>query len=384
MRTDILFIIGFVLVIAAISITPVSAVTIGSVDYTYGVYTEGEDFSLIPAVEPKSAVDTLGTYQIQSDGAQILTLNRRPLVGYPGTSVIIEISGLFVSAEQVVTTDLKNLKIILNGQEIDGLTLPVTGRANLRISGDIPYESDMDVAIRIIQIPGADRDTNAKFILYTTNAERSYARESLYTLNEQVARGEMGVSGADLQKAVDEYVSGRFAVSAAQSQITLEKWDIRQDGMIVGLIIGGVIALILCILGFFVGQKIGVKRAERPDLYTLEKIILGFYDIQNEAMHGETGLTKECGGYLQKAFEFNSKRAEAIVSMGDNFDFSTINTRGDLKPSLFQAYYEKVRYGDGTKFDRGIKRIGECLKFQGSMVKEDEKKKSNLLSGIRR
>ncbi|MFA5296032.1 MAG: hypothetical protein WC382_11000 [Methanoregulaceae archaeon] len=361
-----------IILLACLLSTTVSAFKMDDIRYQLGVDNEQEDYTLVPAtIIPSSSYPVVGSNELRVD-ATTLTLNRYPLVAFPGKTVNIEIPGFITDAPLSYTSDLMYHQVSLNGQPVQGPT--IMGSGTVAVSGVIPPSAELNQPVSIIAFPESDRETNAKFIVYITTPEQAEAKERLYAVYRKADTSLLGVSTDDYRMAIDEFKAGNFGISTIRSEIALEKSDIRTGGILIGLLIGAVIAALLFGAGYYVGRKRGQDTVRRPDLLAIEDIIIRYFDLK---VQKKAEITKWCEGMIEKAFVVNIRRSELIAEKKkaggvDPDDF----TSKDIQPSLFQAFYEKNQFGHSRAFDSAIADLGECLGITGSRAEGDEAKNS--------
>lgn len=346
--------------------TAVPAFNMDTVRYNMGVDNEQEDYSLAPAtIIPQSAYSIAGSDELRVDDTT-LTLNRYPLVAFPGKTVNIEITGFMTDVPIPFDSDLMYPQVSLNGQPIQGQTL--MGSGTVEVSGIVPSTAEINQPVSIITFPDASKETNAKFIVYITTPEQAAAKKSLFAVSKKAEAGLFGISKDDYRMAIEEFKKEDYAISTIRSEIALEKTDIKMEGVILGILIGAIIAALLFIAGWFFGRRRGQEMVRRPDLLALEAIIIQYFDLK---IQKKTDIQRWCRGMIEKAFEVNMRRSE-IITEKNKFGMNPDDLTGkDLQPSLFQAFYEKSLFGHSRAFDIAIADLQECLRITGS--REDRK-----------
>jgi hypothetical protein len=347
--------------------TAVPAFNMDTVRYNMGVDNEQDDYSLAPAtIIPQSSYPIVGSDELRVDDAT-LTLNRYPLVAFPGKTVNIEITGFITDVPLPFDSDLMYPQVSLNGQPIQGQTL--TGSGTVEVSGIVPSDAEINQPVSILSFPDASKETNAKFIVYITTPEQAAAKEGLFAVSRKAETGLFGISKDDFRMAIDEFKEGNFAISTIRSEIAREKSDIKIEGIVLGILIGAIIAVLLLIAGWFFGRRRGQEMVRRPDLLALESIIIQYFDLK---IQKKADIQKWCRGMIEKAFEVNIRRSGMIAEKNQSGVNPDDLTGKDLQPSLFQAFYEKSQFGHSRAFDIAIADLQECLRITGSRAEGKE------------
>lgn len=347
-------------------------IIIDNIQYNRGIHSEGTDLSLINAIIPSDTSETNGFEQIKGDNGEVLNLQRRYLVGKITEPVDVSASYI-TSTPQQFESDLVNFHIYLNEKEVTSDT--IDGAGTMRIIGTVPSEIGLDTPFAIIRFPGLSDEINTKFIAYTTTEQRAEAKNKLYTLNKAEKATE------DLTKSLNFFKEGRFQEASIQSKSALQQDDSKQEGLILGILIGAIAAVILFFLGRFLGLKRGREQATRKDLLKLEQIIHRYFQIKIEKPEGVQKLSSTCENFFHRSFEYNLQRVEqmnhSMEKYGDRY--AEPLKEKHLKPTFFQAFYESSQYGHNDNFIKALDRLSECLQLPQSSPVKAEDTKSRLL-----
>ncbi|MDD3091900.1 MAG: hypothetical protein PHG80_09740 [Methanoregulaceae archaeon] len=348
----------FMLLLVGLLWNPATAFNVEDIKYNLGIYNEQSDYTLQTADTVPDTPDWISGSDTITQDAGSVVLVRHPLVAYPGTSVEIELLDFITDVPVSYESDLDYPQVFLNNQLVEGNA--IMGSGTIRVKGIIPTSAGLNEKVRVIHFPDADDAMNARFLVTTTTPEQAMAKESLFAASQRKDTGIFGISKTDIGEAIEEFNAGNFADSTIRSQIAMEKADIRMDGIILGLLIGAVAALVTLAAGWYLGKQKGREIERRPDLLNIEAVILRYFDLK---VQQKKEIPKWCGGMIEKAFEINTRRAESLAAMTKPGE--TINPEhpdlAHLHPSLFQAFYEKSRFGRCRAFDEAIDKLFECL-----------------------
>lgn len=359
------------------SIIPVlgeDGTNISNIQYNRGIFSEGDDLSLIPVPQDISIgiSDVNSGVDIKESNGEVTYLERRYLVGKINDPV--DVSASFItSTPQKFESDLVNFHLYLNEKEISGDTLE--GAGVIRITGDVPSDIGYDSPFSIIRFPGIPNKENKKFTAYTTSDQMAQAKNNLYLLKDN------NVLKDDLRDTLTAYKEGHFNVAAIQSESALQKGDVNLEGLTLGLLIGIIIAIVLAALGYFYGLKKGIQKSTRTDLLKLEEIIVKYFQIKIENPKNSQKISESCDLFFQRAFTVNRQRVEQIklLEAGHNSIYADFLKEKHLKPTFFQAFYESKKYGNQDLFTKALNQLSKCLQIQEAELNNLEKSPKRLI-----
>lgn len=358
----VILLVAFTTLVAA----PVYAEDAGSIQYSAGVYTVTSNYTLTKVDQPPayvSAAKTVDGINILDQTVPPLHFDRFGLVSKPGSG--IDASFVLTSPGVKYESDLEGARVTVNNVPVMDGTI-IANKGLVRVQGNIPYNAVPDQDFKIIRIADLSPNENAKFLVYTTTDEIAAAKNAIYLLNEKVVKNGAESFKPDLQAAVDNYKNGKFTQATIIAEAALQKDTIRGEGISTALLPALILALALAALGFYLGMVYGKKKANKPDLLKIEQVVLKYYGTRSEKPFSPVKLSRECEVVLERAFDFNANRAELLRKQkdlaGSGVDPDRISGPG-MRPSLFQALYEKTIYGKCQAFDAGIvylnKNLGE-------------------------
>lgn len=349
------------LIIAALIAGPVLAAEISDIQYVSEVYTETGNYAIAKVSQPPeyvSAAKTAGGIGINT--VPTLRFERYALVSKPGAG--IDMSFILTSPGVSFTSDLDDVKVTINGVPIPSDTL-VADKGLVRVKGNVPFGASMDQPVKLIHLAGQSDVENNKFLISVTTDERAAARNAIYLLNEKVTRGARDLQ-QDLQNAADSYKNGELIQAKIYADTGLQKSSIQAEGSTQGIVQAVLAAIVFLLIGIGIGYLFGRKAANKPDLLKVEDVVLKYYGMRSENPLSTVMIPKECEAAFLRAFDFNAKRADLLKKQLDN-PVSRVDpdslTSPDLRPSLFQALYEKTRYGRCNAFDAGISYLTKCM-----------------------
>lgn len=360
---------GAVLIVLILLTGTVAATQVENIVYQNGVYTQNENFSTI---EIHSVSGIVGNTEGESGSMQLpivdgknLQINRYALVSYPGESVTASFT--LTTPQTFYSTDLQNPVVTIEAKPVTGNTLVANGNT-IHVQGYIPDNLTSGQGIAIIRFSDVSDKTNSEFLLHITTPEKNALQTTLYDLNQKMASGGSDSLKESLQKALDNYNSGTYEQGTVLGTSALEESKIRSEGFTSGIGIGVVIAVILAVIGLLAGYFIGKWKATRPDLLKIESVVRDYYRVRSENPFGQVKIPSDCKSALEHAFDFNAGRAEALKKQGGQVTPETVAGE-TLKPSLFQALYEKTTYGRCPAFDEGIAYLAKNI--NGEKQKKD-------------
>lgn len=350
------------LIIAALGAGPVLAAEISAIQYVSEVYTETGNYAIAEVSQPPdyvSAAKTVGGIDIST--TPTLHFERYALVSKPGAG--IDLSFILTSPGVPFTSDLNDVMVTINGVPVASDTL-VADKGLVRVKGNVPFGASMDQSVKIIHLEGLTDAENNKFVVAVTTDERAAARNAIYLLNEKVTRG-AGDLQQNLQNAADSYKKGELIQAKIYADTGLQKSSIQTEESRQGIVQAVLAAIIFLLIGIGIGYLYGRKAANKPDLLKVEDLVLKYYGMRSENPLSTVMIPKECEAAFLRAFDFNAKRASLLKKQSDQpgtrVDPDSL-TSPDLRPSLFQALYEKTRYGRCNAFDAGISYLIRCMK----------------------
>ncbi len=241
----------FMLLLVGLLWNPATAFNVEDIKYNLGIYNEQSDYTLQTADTVPDTPDWISGSDTITQDAGSVVLVRHPLVAYPGTSVEIELLDFITDVPVSYESDLDYPQVFLNNQLVEGNA--IMGSGTIRVKGIIPTSAGLNEKVRVIHFPDADDAMNARFLVTTTTPEQAMAKESLFAASQRKDTGIFGISKTDIGEAIEEFNAGNFADSTIRSQIAMEKADIRMDGIILGLLIGAVAALVTLAAGWYLG-----------------------------------------------------------------------------------------------------------------------------------
>ncbi|MDD1702865.1 MAG: hypothetical protein LUQ31_07815 [Methanoregula sp.] len=364
---------GAALLVLVLMIGPAAATQVDTIVYQNGVYTQNENFSTteIHSVTEivGNTVGESGSMQLPAADGQMLQINRYALVSYPGQSIAVSFT--LTTPQTVYSTGLQNPVVTIESRPVTGNTLVANGNT-IHVQGFIPDNATSGQEIAIIRLSDVSDKTNSEFLLHITTPEKNALQTTLYDLNQKLASGGSDSLTDSLQKALDKYNSGNYEQGTVLGTSALEESKTRSEGFTSGMEIGAVIAVILAAIGLLAGYFIGKWKATRPDLLKIETIVRDYYKARSENPFGQVKIPADCKSALEHAFDFNASRAEILKKQreqpGSPVTPDTVAGES-LKPSLFQALYEKVTYGRCPAFDDGIAYLTKNI--NGEQQKKD-------------
>ncbi|MEI6456824.1 MAG: hypothetical protein WCO93_11100 [bacterium] len=350
------------IILAAILAVPVYAAEVSKTQYASEVYTENADYKISEIFKAPDILPPPGPI----DGITIQTnppvyFQRYALVSKPGSG--IDISFVLTSPGVQYKSDLDGLKVSVNTVPVTTDTL-TADKGVVRIQGIVPYAATPDQAVRIIELSGMSATDNNQFLVYVTTNEMAAAKNAIYLLNEKITKGGADSLKPVLQEAVDNYKKGNFILAKTFAEKGSQQGSSQTEGFNDGLLRGLIIAVILLVVGSVAGFLYGRKIANKPDLLKIEQVVLKYYGTRSENPFSPVKISRECDAVLERAFDFNAKRAELLKKQKDQPGGSVDPNRltsPELRPSLFQALYEKTKFGKCQAFDAGIVYLNKKL-----------------------
>ncbi|MBP7700359.1 MAG: hypothetical protein KA091_02360 [Methanoregulaceae archaeon] len=368
MNHTLLIRITIMVILAGLLWTPCTAFKVGDIAYPLGIYSEQDNYTLQNAGTPPDSLDWISGSDTIAEEETSVVLVRHPLVVFPGTSVEMVLYDFITDVPVQYETDLQYPQIFLNNQPVSGTT--IMGSGTIMVKGIVPSSAGLDEEVRILSFPESNTAMNSRFLAATTSHEQAMAKANLFAASEQQGTGLFGISKDNFREAISEFSAGNYLDSAIRAQIAMEKGDIKREGVLLGGLIMAVAAVIALVAGWYLGKRKGREIERRPDLLKMESVILQYFDLK---IQQKREIPKKCRGMIEKAFVVNTARTELLAALARPGEtISSLQPRlKHLPPSLFQAFYEKSRFGKSQEFDDGVEELLRCL--QVSAASEEQK-----------